>query len=320
MSSLKSIFWQIINVIIKIILELFIFNKKIRRILKGNWAKTFLRKYVNRSDKLDVDVINLLNSVESKNDLASPSKIIWQYWESSDGTIPPLVQACLNSVEKYKGDYQRVLLNPNNIDEYVIIPKIFKLLKRKGIIKTAFFSDILRCCLLIQNGGVWIDATVLLTDYIPKCILESNLFVFQNDLKADLDGLNMASYFIVAKPKNKILIETLNALVLYWKENRFLVNYFTFLHVFTMITQQSKENKDIFKNVPFFSFMPVQHFQSELLESYREHRWDELKKASWIHKLTHKQSVLTKEKNLKTDGTFYQYLIEEYVGEQVYEN
>ena len=43
---LKSLFWQIINSIIKILLEIFVFDKKIRRILKGNWAKFYLRKYV----------------------------------------------------------------------------------------------------------------------------------------------------------------------------------------------------------------------------------------------------------------------------------
>ena len=173
----------------------------------------------------------------------------------------------------------------------------------------AFFSDILRTCLLIQHGGIWIDATVLLTEELPSYITDADLFVFQNDLKIDLDGLNMASYFISAKKDNKILKETLSALIQYWKENRFLVNYFTFLHTFTMVTQESKENKELFKKVPFFSFLPVQQFQGELLNQYSEERWREIKKISGIHKLTHKQSVLTKEKNIDITGTFYEKLI-----------
>ena len=43
---IKSLFWQIINSIVKICLEIFVFDRKIRRILKGNWAKFYLRKYV----------------------------------------------------------------------------------------------------------------------------------------------------------------------------------------------------------------------------------------------------------------------------------
>ena len=296
---LKSLFWQLVNSIIKICLEVFVFDRKIRRILKGNWAKFYLRKYVNRACK----------QTPKAETAAEPLMTIWQYWESKDGTIPPLVQACLNSVDKYKGNQKRILLTPENVREYVVIPEIFWKLKEKGIIKTAFFSDILRTCLLIQHGGIWIDATVLLTEELPNYITEADLFVFQNDLKIDLDGLNMASYFISAKPDNVILKQTLEALKYYWKENRFLINYFTFLHTFTMVTQR---NKEIFSKVPFFSFLPVQQFQGELLKPFSQERWMEIKKMSGVHKLTHKQSVLTKDKQIKTEGTFYEYIIKEF--------
>lgn len=301
---LKSLFWQIVNSIIKIFLEVFVFDRKIRRILKGNWAKFYLRKYVNKGCSYDFDSLAQNNAGYHTEGLP-----VWQYWESKDGTIPPLVQACLNSVDRFRGKNTRIFLTPENVKSYVKIPEIFWKLKEKGIIKTAFFSDILRTCLLVQHGGVWIDATVLLTEELPDYITGADLFVFQNDLKVDLDGLNMASYFIAAKPDNIILKETLKALEYYWKENRFLINYFTFLHVFTMVTLK---NKEVFSKVPFFSFLPVQQFQQELLKPFSENRWSEIKKMSGIHKLTHKQSVLTKEKEIKTQGTFYEYVIKEF--------
>lgn len=313
---LKSLFWHRVNSIIKIFLEVFIFNRKIRRILKGNWAKFYLRKYVRiGTTSTRVSTVYEVNQETLPSPLERDDLPIWQYWESKDGSIPPLVQACLNSVELHKGNCRRIFLTPENVKEYVNIPQIFWDLKESGKIKTAFFSDILRTCLLIQHGGIWIDSTVLLTEDLPSYITESDLFVFQNDLKIDLDGLNMASYFIAAKKDNKILKETLAALIQYWKENRFLVNYFTFLHTFTMVTQASNENKELFKQVPFFNFLPVQQFQGELLNKFSEERWNEIKKISGIHKLTHKQSVLTKEKNIDTDGTFYEHVIKEFSNE-----
>ena len=306
---LKSLFWQLVNSIIKICLEIFVFDRKIRRILKGNWAKFYLRKYVNKGCRLKPEVIGSDGEKAGRNTGKEEQAPVWQYWESKDGTIPPLVQACLNSVDKYKGNRKRILLNPENVREYADIPEIFWKLKEKGIIKTAFFSDILRTCLLIQHGGIWIDATVLLTEELPDYITDADLFVFQNDLKIDLDGLNMASYFIASKPDNIILKQTLEALKYYWNENRFLVNYFTFLHTFTMVTQK---NKEVFALVPFFSFLPVQQFQSELLNPFSEERWREIRKMSGIHKLTHKQSVLTKKKEINTEGTFYEHVIKEF--------
>ena len=301
---LKSLFWQIINSLIKIFLEVFVFDRKIRRILKGNWAKFYLRKYVKKGCNNPTIQLHRSRSGEDLNALP-----LWQYWESHDGLIPPLVQACLNSVDKYKGKCNRIFLTPDNVKNYVDIPQIFWDLKEKGKIKTAFFSDILRTCLLIQHGGIWIDSTVLLTEELPDYITNADLFVFQNDLKIDLDGLNMASYFISAKKDNKILKETLSALIQYWKENNFLVNYFTFLHTFTMVTQATKENKELFKKVPFFNFLPVQQFQAELLSQFSEQRWNEIRKISGIHKLTHKQSVLTKKKDFDITGTFYEKLV-----------
>ncbi len=328
---IKSLFWQIINSIVKICLEIFVFDRKIRRILKGNWAKFYLRKYVVQGCKDFNKTLSLpslspqetslpLNGCcgreQSINESLYPSlkglvdkPIIWQYWESKDGSIPPLVQACLNSVDKFKGDRKRIILNPDNVKDYVNIPEIFWRMREKGLIKTAFFSDILRTCLLIQHGGIWMDATVLLTEELPEYIANAELFVFQNDLKIDLDGLNMASYFIVAKPNNPILVQTLKAMEAYWKENRFLVNYFTFLHAFTMVTQK---NKEIFSKVPFFNFLSVQQMQGELLNKFNEDRWEQLKKISGVHKLTHKQSVLTKKKEIKIEGTFFEHILEEF--------
>ena len=368
---IKSLFWQLINSIVKICLEIFVFDRKIRRILKGNWAKFYLRKYVKKGvsfsphpnpllkgegitnvvqntlnnnldcheeqsssrndDGLDDDTPlsltlslgegmtkslpksallkgeGMTENVQTQN--REITNVIWQYWESKDGSVPPLVQACLNSVDKFKGDRKRILLNPDNVKDYVDIPEIFWRMREKGLIKTAFFSDILRACLLIQHGGIWMDATVLLTEELPKYITDADLFVFQNDLKIDLDGLNMASYFIVAKPNNQILVQTLKSLEYYWKENRFLINYFTFLHAFTMVTQK---NKELFAKVPFFSFLPVQQMQGELLNKFDESRWEQLKKISGVHKLTHKQSVLTKKKEIQIEGTFFEHILEEF--------
>ena len=210
---LKSLFWQLVNSIIKIFLEIFVIDRKIRRILKGNWAKFYLRKYVNKGCK-NCPLTPTLSrrEREKSNSQEEGMRPIWQYWESKDGIVPPLVQACLNSVDKFKGNRKRIMLTPENVRKYVEIPEIFLELKEKGIIKTAFFSDILRTCLLIRHGGIWIDATVLLTEELPDYITDADLFVFQNDLKIDLDGLNMASYFIAAKPDNIILKQTLEAL------------------------------------------------------------------------------------------------------------
>ena len=311
---IKSLFWQMINNIIKFFLEIFVFDKKIRRILKGNWAKFYLRKYV----KLGVGYVT--NSiVHASNREKNPSlsendnihlPVIWQYWESSDGSVPVLVQTCMNSVEKYKGNCQRIILTYENIKDYIELPDFIYKMKESGKMCTAHFVDIIRTALLVKYGGIWIDATVLLTDIIPEYITNSELFFFRTDEKYDLDGLCGTNYFIsAATPDNIILKEVLASMISYWKENSFLVNYYSHMHIITLVC---KKHPDILKNIPFYSFYPVQQLQWELLTPFNETRWNQLKKMTSVHKLTYKTKILTKKKDFDINGTFYEYIINEF--------
>ena len=293
---IKSLIWQITNSIIKIFLELFVINKRVRRIMKGDFCKFYLRKYLNKASKENV--------VPESN---SNEYVIWQLWEQGLENAPQIVRACLDSVAKYNPDIKRIILTKENIKEYVDIPDYIWVLKEKNVIKSAHFSDILRTYLLLQHGGCWIDATVLMTAPLPEYVKNADLFVLKADENADLDGLNMASYFISAKPNNKILQQTSKMLEYYWKENNFLVNYFMFLHAFTMV---AKRNTQEWENVPFFSYIPVQRMQAELLKPYNKERFEQFKTTSFIHKLTYKNKVMTKNKNFETKDTLLEAIIE----------
>src|SRR5574344_225281 len=296
--NIKSLFLQIINFSGKTFLEIFVFDKQIRRILRGKWAKLFLKKYV----KIGV-------RTPKKEFKKEEEYKIWQYWEQGIEQAPDIVRACLDSVEKYKGDTKRIILSEKNLSNYIEIPGYIYDKRKRGIIKSAHFSDIVRTYLLCEHGGCWADATVLFTDKLPDYIKESELFVFQNDLKVDLDGLNMASYFISAKPANKILLDTKDTINEYWKDNNFLANYFLFLHAFTMVTLANKENYKMFEQIPFTSFIPVQHFQKEILTKYDYKRWQQIKSTTSIHKLSYKPKNLGLNKISETKNSFYDKLL-----------
>lgn len=290
---------QILNSIKKICLEVFIPNKRIRKILKGKSTQNYLKKYVKKVIKENKN--SGLKFEEIKN------YTIWQFWDSGIENAPNIVKECIKSVDKFEPDKKHVVLNLDNIKDYIEIPeKYYKLLK-SGKMKMAHFSDILRTMLLIKYGGCWIDSTVLLTDKLPKYIVESDFFIFKNYQNSDLDGLNMANYFIHSKPNNKVLKDLLDVMDLYWKDNNFVVNYFFYLHIFTLLTSLDKKDKEIYDNIPFVSFIPVQHFQSELANEFNKNKWNALKSTTSIHKLSFKDKVLKLNKNTK--DTFYEKLL-----------
>ena len=296
---LKLRYFQGLNSFVKILLELFVFNRQKRRRMKGDFCKWYLKKYIN---KVEQDYIKPFNNTNQKYR-------IWQYWDDGVENAPEIVKTCLASVEKYKGDIERVIITKDNIHEYVKIPEYIYEKRDKGIISAANFSDILRTYLLAEYGGCWIDATVLLTEPLPDYIQKSELFVLQNDEKKDFDGLNMASYFISSKGNSVILRKLRDFLSLYWKINDFKFNYFAYLHAFTMLTKSSDENKSEWKNMPVLSFLDAQVMQDKLAEPFNPEEFEKLKKLSPIHKLTYKKKVMTKKKKVDFTGTLYEYLI-----------
>lgn len=301
---LRTFIFSFLNSLCKIFLEVFIFDKQIRRILKGKLAKLYLKKYVRRACKAEFP------AYDNAADEAQKEIIIWQYWEQGVENMPDIARACVKSVEKHKNGCKHIILDKESVKEYVKIPDIIWKLNEKGVIKSAHLSDIIRTYLLCEYGGVWIDATVLLTDDLPDFIIKAELFVFQNDLRADLDGLNMANYFIAAKKHNLILERLRIALLDYWNKNRFVINYFLYLHIFTLLTQFNKENRDEFLKVPFFGFIPVQLFQKELLKPFSAERFEQIKRISFAHKLSYKSHVLSKHAPMTTKDTFYEKLVE----------
>lgn len=291
---------QLINGIKKLCLEIFIPNRRIRRIMKGDMAKSYLKKYVKSA-------IKEANKIEYKQEEIR-DYTIWQFWDSGIENAPELVKHCVESVDKFEPDKKHVVLSLETIKNYVEIPqKYYDLLKSKKM-GMAHFSDILRTYLLLKYGGCWIDSTVLLTEKLPEYITNSDLFLFQNYKNDDLDGLNIASYFIHSKPNNKILNILKSVLEKYWNDNDFLMNYFMYLHAFTMVTT-SKELKTEWSKLPFVSFIPVQHFQNELLYKFDEKRWETIKSTTGVHKLTHKAKILGLNKVSDTSNTFYEKLI-----------
>ena len=298
MKKIKSYLYFTLNNFVKISLELFVFDKKLRRILKGNFCKWYLKPYIRKIKNENIPLSQTPKSYK-----------IWQYWNGNINDAPDIVKTCINSVEKHKGNLEHIVLNDETLKNYIKIPDYIYKLKNKGIIKPAHFSDIIRTFLLYEHGGLWIDATVLLTDTLPDYIFESELFVFKNNEDDDPDGLNMANYFISSKGNSVIIAKMKRFLEEYWKNNYFVINYFFYLHAFTMFTHSSKDNIKEWSEIFYSPFIPVQLMQNELTDKFSPKRYEELKQISPIHKLTYKKNVMSKKKKFDPQDTLYEYLI-----------
>ncbi|MBQ9788341.1 MAG: hypothetical protein IJW31_01900 [Lentisphaeria bacterium] len=269
------------NSIFKIFIELFIWNKKTRSKMKANWTKWHLRKYV------DFAVRN--TSIEQSNATVSDEKpIIWQYWHQGIENAPELMQKCVKSVKIHHPDCDVRVLSFDTIKNYVEIPQRFYDLLEQKRISIAIFSDILRLYLLKNYGGTWIDSTLYFTDRIPQEIFDSEFFVLQKNPETDAFGDKMSCYFIRAKKNNYFTRLILNTLEKYWAENSYLIHYFMFEHVVSMLSEANDNLKEYWEKMYFMSTDKLGLLRRRLYADFDEVEYNAIKNEVFLHKLSYK--------------------------------
>ncbi|MFR2036536.1 MAG: capsular polysaccharide synthesis protein [Anaerobutyricum sp.] len=239
------------------------------------------------------------------------SKKIWICWFQGEENAPDIVRMCIASVRKTFNDYDVVVITDKNIDEFIEVPKYIKDKRRKGIIKPAHFSDLIRLELLIKYGGIWLDSTVLANSKILiESILEGKeeLFVYQN-FKALDSYVKISNWCIVANKSNPYLITVKNMLMDYWKQRNSACNYYIF-HIFFMIVAEFKSEE--WEKIPVYSSQPPHILQDELFDEYDEKRFNQIMEMSSIHKLSYKFA----EEKFEQKNTIYQHLKKIYLEEK----
>jgi len=101
-------------------------------------------------------VIRRINRTTFKENSIIP-KQIWTYWNSDE--LTPVVTKCINSWKKYNPEYTVNVVTPSNLRQYID----FDVKSIKFNDSPARESDIIRLNILAKYGGVWCDASTLMT-------------------------------------------------------------------------------------------------------------------------------------------------------------
>lgn len=174
-------------------------------------------------------------------------RIIWQYWAQGYDSVPDVISNCLKSVDEFAKGYIIVRLTDENLVDYIDLPPFVK--EKRNVYSRAFFSDLLRLILLRTYGGIWLDATILLTGPIPEELANQPFFVYRRDPNepnykywrntyayyfgwAKGFRVNMLSSFMVAKKEDKTVSDLCNYLLFWWELNDYLPDYFFLMILF----------------------------------------------------------------------------------------
>ncbi|MCE2196181.1 capsular polysaccharide synthesis protein [Streptococcus thermophilus] len=245
----------------------------------------------------------------AENLVSTKSNIVWTCWFQGEQSAPDLVRACINSIRKNMPNHRVIIITNENIRDYTDFPEYIWNKFESGNISFAHFSDLLRVELLCNHGGIWMDSTILCTQQVDfeQFIEGRPLFLFkQLDLiRKDEQEIISSSWLISSDSNNKILLLTRLLLWEYWKENNYLIDYFTF-HLF--LTMSARRYVKEWSEIPLYNNHTPHVMFFELEKQFDEKRWKILSSQSPFHKLNHHLDY-----NNLSDQSLYHHILKEYL-------
>ena len=274
--------------------DLHSFVRKECIMMKHRKVASMLRGLVDDCDagRLDKPIIKMLT------ELPKDKKVIWQYWAQGIENAPSLVRMCLDSVDKYASEYRVIRLSDNNLADYIEIPDWLK--QRRQQMSAAHFADILRCMLLSAYGGLWLDASTLLTGNLPKMLFEYDFFAYQRDPSEPHKKYweNSFAYYwgwdkgfrvniligiMYSNARGQVVSDILAMLFAFWKTNDRVPDYFFFQILFDIYIKKHED-----RNCPIFNDCVPHMLRQVINDKYPYLSVQEILKETSIHSLNYK--------------------------------
>ena len=216
---------------------------------------------------------------------------IWVCWLQGEANMPDIVRTCYNSVKANANGREVVLITNENVEKYISIPKFIKDKVNNGKMSRTHFADYIRISLLKNYGGLWIDATVLVTD---KINIDCKLPFFSIKQKPDsihfVSQYRWAVWILGCSPQiGKILFDCLeNLFKAYLKKHSLFIDFFLFDYFLVVMYDEIPLVKQLVDNCPYNN--PNAYELGNLLnKEFNEDAFVQLKENNTFHKLSWKQ-------------------------------
>lgn len=268
-------------------------------------------KFLNKNNKLIVDWLfkeygSNLNNEKFTKTLDKNFKV-WVFWWQGLDKAPELVKSCVSSIKHNYPNNEVVILDRENISNYVNIPRYIMEKVENKVITLTHFSDILRATLLSDLGGVWMDATMFMTERIDSEIMKYSLY--SNKYKHDerfsysFAKTDWSAFFLASAKNNPVAVNLKNVLYKYWEKHDTLINYFLIDAILRLIYEKCDNCRNQFESIPYNN-PNIHNLQPLLLKHFDEKQFKIATEDTKIFKLTYK---LDYEK--KDDNSFYDYIL-----------
>ena len=236
---------------------------------------------------------------------------IWIFWHSGIDNMPDIVRACYNSVLQNAENYKVQLLTDENLENFIDIPYYILKKKEQGLISIQHFSDYVRMAVLSRYGGIWMDATVLLTSPI-KLVTPSYFISIKNyDLKY-VPNRGKWNIFFIGGGKGNILFAFMTEMLSeYWKKHNDIIDYFYTDYCINVAYNEIAGIKEMIDSLPRLSSECDVHSLLHVRNMpVNEKIYSNIVEHINIHKLQYKSTELITSNG---EQSFAGYVVEKYL-------
>ena len=256
--------------------------------------KAIFRRHeeIKRYIKLNfASVLNKYKDAVYPESQSFDNRMIWVCWLQGEANMPDIVRTCYNSVKANANGREVVLITNDNVEKYISIPKFIKDKVNNGKMSRTHLADYIRISLLKNYGGLWIDATVLVTD---KINIDCKLPFFSIKQKPDsihfVSQYRWAVWILGCSPQiGQILFDCLeNLFKAYLKKYSLFIDFFLFDYFLAVMYDEIPLVKQLVDNCPYNN--PNAYELGNLLnKEFNEDAFVQLKENNTFHKLSWKQ-------------------------------
>lgn len=211
----------------------------------------------------------------------SPDEPVWVFWWSGEAEAPEIVKACIRSIRRNANGHKVVVIDRNNLSEYVKLPDYIEEKHNSGKIGHAHYSDMIRLSLLAQYGGVWIDATVFISQPLPDILFESTFYTAKSVDKQAFyfSQSRWVGYFLAGSSAFPLFAFARDMLLEYWRNTDEIVSYLLMDYIFDIAYRTIPEVKAVMDRIPDNN-LDRGILMSRICEPYTKSLFDTLQNGS----------------------------------------
>lgn len=213
------------------------------QIIITNRYKTVIEKWENKFDKKEKNTFEKINK----------SSRIFIFWWQGEENSPEIIKDCIFAIRSHAGEHVVTIIDKDTWMKYTNIPDYILKKVNEGIINFTLFSDILRCALLYDNGGIWIDPTCYVTRDFSDDMYNKTFYTIKHGDSWEFPICKgyWATYFLAAGKNNPLLGFSRDLFFEFWKKEKAFIVYLSIDLFFSIAYDNFDFAKKMIDDVPY---------------------------------------------------------------------